>query len=285
MTISLVETLARIKELSIIFKAFTGNKATAFNGLKFFSPTIKKSTYNYNFILKQEHFEQFTNLDKEKKLTPELQNYIKAGKPYALITPGNASNFEKVKSVVNDKSRTKLISFINTFIPKQDRGLWISGLALRTLTSRDEVQRIKRDMRYAAGHRGNNIANLCNSEYLESKIIPLHKKLSRLPKGEDDFLGSYEQIVNYPVFAVFVGETQTKDEVLEEVRTKIEILLHDNNQDQIDIHGLNQTNVNKIRAILETILSEYKSRILKHSVQGGDTYIKIQIFLKHKNTQ
>jgi len=279
---ALVDSLARIKELT--FKVFSGNSGNTsiLSGLRIFTFTKVDKSQHLHFHIDQEGYKKSISSGKIKELPLAVQKYIAEGGNYAFITPKNIKNVEKIASVVKDQSKANLIGFINKVIPRQDRGLWISGLALRGLNNREEVKKIKSDMRDAAGHRGRNIANLCSSEYLESKIMPLYKTLSGLPNGEETFLSSYERIVNYPVFAVFVGENQLRDEILEEVRTKINMLLQDHDQNQIDIHGMNRINVNKIKEILQIILGEYGSRILTHSVHGSDSFIKVQIFLKHK---
>lgn len=277
----IVDSLARIKTLITKIKVFTGN-TPIFSHNKIFSPINIDQSKHVHLHIDGDSLDKFKNTPEAKELEEQVQKYIAEDGQYIFSNTDNAKNLNKIASIIYDSSKKQLLDFINTSIPRQDRGLWISGLVLRDSTNREEVGKIKMDMIYTAGHRGKNIANLCKSEYLESKIIPLHEKLITLSHqdGEREFLSSYSRMVNYPVFAVFVGASQSQKEVLEEIRSKIQILLGDNGQDQIDIHGINNSNVRKIKTLLPEIIKEFGKNIARHSVQDSEGFIKVQIFLR-----
>lgn len=274
-------TLAKIRKLS--FHLLTGT-TEFFTKNKFFSPTNVDKSQHLHLHISPENFAELSkNPSLSNELLSTIQQYISSGGDYVFSDTNNVKNLEKVSNVIYDRSRQPLLEFIQKVIPKQDKGLWISALAIRTANSMDEVKKIKLDMIYSAGHRGANIANLCNAQYLESKIIPLYNKFFELPNGLETFLASYERIVSYPVFAVFVGETQSQAEILEEIRTKIAMLLKGGDQYQLDVHGINVTNVNRIKKLLPTITSEYEGDIEQKIEQVGEGFIKVQIILKRSN--
>ncbi|PIS17777.1 hypothetical protein COT54_02875 [Candidatus Collierbacteria bacterium CG09_land_8_20_14_0_10_46_12] len=271
-------TLAKIRKLSL--NLFTG-KTELFCNNKIFSPTNVDKSQHLHLHLSPENLAQLNkNSLESKELLSIIQKYIADGGEYIFPDSPNTKNLEKVSSVIYDRSKQTLLEFIQRIIPRQDHGLWVSALAIRTANNMEEIKKIKLDMVYSAGHRGANIANLCNAQYLESKIIPLYNKFFELPNGLATFLASYERIVSYPVFAVFVGETQSQEEILEEIRTKITMLLKGGDQYQLDIHGINVVNVNKIKVLLPIITNEYEHNIEQKIEQGREGFIKVQIILK-----
>jgi hypothetical protein len=87
-------------------------------------------------------------------------------------------------------------NFVQAIIPKQDRSLWLTASILRSDNSSNPtvVERIKYDLRQKAGERGNNIANLCSTDYLKDEIIPTYNSLPEEGR-EEAFADYYESLV------------------------------------------------------------------------------------------
>ncbi len=276
--------LAKIKKLAI--NLFTGSTAFLNNNSLFKFQKVDKSQHVHYHISQSDLTKLQDQPQKAEELRLNIQEYISSGGDYLIADPANVDNLTKISSIIYDRSRNKLLEFIEKAIPIQDRALWISALTLRSTTNPEEIRRIKNDIVVVAGHRGANIANLCTAQYLETRIIPLYNQLFELTNGNEIFADSYERIVTYPVFAVFVSGVRSQEEILDEIRNKTAILLTNGEQYQytIDIHGMNALNVAKIKKLLPTIIGEYEKNIAHQSVRGGETYIKVQITFNPKNS-
>jgi len=143
------------------------------------------------------------------------------------------------------KEDAQVLNFFKPIIPPNDFEALEASLYLRQVFSRrEDVNKLKRDIRKRFGDRGNNIANLCTAGYFEQFLMPLYNS------SKEKFNELYEIIVSKSVVALFVHSLMNQDDITREISNRLQISSKYGIK-FIHIHGIGTANVDKIKECLE----------------------------------
>lgn len=223
-------------------------------------PNIDKST-GKNFITNiggTVHQQQIIYVASGREATEkEKEDFRKiiGGQPFVLDVP----EVTEKKAILATKSGgdTDLLKFVLKSLPPKDHSLWRAGLLLRKYFrkgQKDIVIQIKGDMIISDPIRGKNIANLCNENYLESEIIPIHKALTDLERS-DDFVQFYEALVTQTPTSIFVGFDHNEKNLKAELLRKIDYA-QNYSAPYIRVHALGKHHVALAKKVLKEIRSD-----------------------------
>lgn len=170
---------------------------------------------------------------------------------HLLLEETAQSTLQDFSNVTQKTIFKNTLEFFRGRIPPNDLEILRASLYIKDVHERGgSVRDLKWDIIQKYGVRGKNIANLCTAGYFESIIKPLYEEMSKQSDFIlDNFLSTYNKIIDHYTFAVFVSNRMTKDDIKKEIIGKIE----DNKKygvKNMNIHGLGQSNVNKIFEVL-----------------------------------
>ncbi|MDD5130456.1 MAG: hypothetical protein PHS66_05350 [Candidatus Omnitrophica bacterium] len=237
-------------------------------------PTVI-STLN---IIKDDHSQPYTLNPVDNSCTVNLGKLDAQKKNdflTSLIEEGNVLLLEKAKSEV-DSFRTEervpenqaIIQFLSSKIPPEDLNIWRAALYLRASFKKGLsaiVTRIKLEIMEKYGDKGRNIANLCTAGYLEEWLIPSYEKLKQAPNDEESakssFLKLYMLLVNELPFTVFVCHKMSLVDLRQEIDSRKKY-----GMDFVNIHGIGEDNVAKIKTVVDEIEKENYSEEKKGNI-------------------
>ena len=143
---------------------------------------------------------------------------------------------------------------------------------LRTVfRQRQDVTKLKNDIRDVFGTRGTNIANLCNAGYFEEFFIPLYNST----KGQ--FRELYDSIVGKGALAVFIHQHMQDNEITSIIKTKIQLSKRYGLK-WVHIHAIGRTNVGKMRACIEKEKEFFD--FFEKKLYENDNILLIELLLK-----
>jgi len=179
------------------------------------------------------------------------------------------------------------ISYFSAIIPAADMPILRASLYLNACFDKGmPVHNLKQEIFEKYGPRGRNIANLYSAGYFEDWIKPLHEALKDNAEDEGaarkDFLRMYNNIVEELPWTVFVSYASKDGEIKNEIINK----LHKNIQYGIaflNIHGLGDKNVQKIRAVVDEIEDEFPD--IQKSIEEEDGRIFVRLRLLPASTE
>ena len=203
-----------------------------------------------------------------KKLTPDehkpIQQIIRSAvdKGGQLLLENEAEKIiEDFKEQDQDPDNQKILGYFKGKIPAADLVILRAALYLRNRFRAGDVSSIstlKAGIIEQYGIRGKKICNLCTAGYFENWIMPLYEELSNAPDfTPEEFISLYDTIIKESAFAVFVHAGMTPEETKNVILQKMDT----NNKYGIkflNIHGIGQSNVNKIKETIVEIESEKK---------------------------
>lgn len=200
--------------------------------------------------------EQLQSLMSENKglLAPIIK-----GKQFQIVADSSREKLQEVREFKKSCSSSEIYQFVIEKIPEEDRFIWLSALMLRRASEKkdsERVRNIKDQMIANHQQKGRNIANICNTGYLEEYIIPWYEHYVEQEHDDDAFIENYRMIVDQLLFIVFVSSFATADELKSEIENKIQTLANAHMK-HLFIHALGEQNIKKA----EQIISEIKSEI------------------------
>lgn len=154
---------------------------------------------------------------------------------------------EAVDAYAKDETDKVSKEFVMRELPVTDKAIWFSALLIRQKMREGvwpEVAQLKEQIVTKSGDRGRNIANLCTADYLEDLVIPLRSQTDK----KELFLEIYEDIVVYPLMAVFVSHYRTPDQIKTEILDKI-CQATKYGWHKISVHGIGEENARTIKKI------------------------------------
>jgi len=254
-----------------------------------FSKKINIRNLNIN-IIKNETSDKVKYNEKEKQLSINLHklnskereeirkslNFAVKKEDKILLENDSEYLIEDIKLKDKDIKNRKILKFFKGKIPPDDYKALRASLYLRSRFREggENISGLKLDIMEKYGERGKNITNLCTAGYFENWLIPLYKEM----KKEDDFtnekfLEIYNIVIRESAFAVFVNRSmsseQTKDAIMQKMETNSKYGIK-----FLNIHGIGNHNVNKIK---ETISEIEKEKKLEKSIEEKQNIIIVRI--------
>lgn len=211
---------------------------------------------------------------------PAIKEVLSQSDDFLIEEPKSEKQIQQIDSFANSKKNKKYIAFVTEQLPPQDVTLWISALMLRDKFEEgnsEKVRKIKKQMIQYAGPRGRNIANICNGGYLESHIIPLHEHLVGDQTNKKLFEEIYELIVNDHIFAIFVSQRSTEENLKTEILSKIR-KIKSYGWNKIHIHGIGKENVKMVKSVVLSLSEEVEE--INDIIEVSDSsHIKVTLLL------
>lgn len=210
-------------------------------------------------ILSQNKINITINRSDNRQITvpqDELKKLIKASleEKYLIIDESAKKRIDDFSSVNSTVIFQSTYDFFKGKIPSSDLEILRASLYVKVVYERGEsVSDLKWQIMQRYGVRGKNIVNLCTAGYFDSIIKPLYQEMSK--KAEftpEDFISTYNKIIEHYTFAVFVSSRMTKNELKKEITSKIEYNKKYGVR-SMNIHGLGEENVKKIVEVLSEI--------------------------------
>ena len=204
----------------------------------------------------------------------------------------NAKSYKRLPVIKNATQNSEELAFFCGKIPDLDLvilNIAIVHESLRFNGNTIEANRIKNEACSRYGELARNILNIHSSGYFESTIKPLYQILEQ--EGENylkSFHEMYKIIVHEAAFTLFVATNSSIEDSLEKLKEKIEV-----NKSygayKINIHGINSSNVEKIKKLIELIKDQIADKpIYIQSDQAITVKIKLKrdaSDLKHFDTE
>jgi len=191
------------------------------------------------------------------------------------------TEFDDFRSEENIPETQEVIQFLSPKIPPDDLNIWRAALYLRSCFKKGmsaAVTKLKLEIMQKYGDKGRNIANLCTAGYLEEWLIPSYDKLKQPPGDEESakssFLKLYKLLVNELPFTVFVCHKMKLDDLRQEIDSRKQY-----GMDFINIHGMGEDNIQKIKTVVDEIEKENYSEERK----GHSIFVRVD-FKKDKVT-
>lgn len=154
--------------------------------------------------------------DKRKKLEPIIKEYIEEGNK--LLEKETSRLLYRLYKYNEENRNSPILSFFKPIVSSADYAALEASLFLRSkFTARENVEKLKNDIRKRFGDRGNNISNLCTAGYFEEFLMPLYNS------SKDSFKEQYEIIVSKAVLAVFVNRSMSPAEIKYQIIEKLQI--------------------------------------------------------------
>ncbi|MBI5635718.1 hypothetical protein HY993_02025 [Candidatus Micrarchaeota archaeon] len=219
--------------LQISFVNNSNNKNEVKGNPYFFDKASKKLYLNLDKLPVSQH----------PKLKESIKGYLEEGN--TLLQTETAELLQKLYNYNKETTNKQILEFFKPNIPVQDYDALEASLYLRdTFRRREDVQKLKLDIREIFGNRGNNICNLCTAGYFEKFLVPLFNS------SKERFNELYEIIVGKAVLAVFVHQSMGDEEITSQIKNKLEISRKYGIK-FIHIHGIGEQNIRKIKECLE----------------------------------
>ncbi len=215
--------------------------------------------------------------EQRKTLQSAIRNAVEQ-EDYLLIEKSSVEILSDFKEIDSSEEVKKIIEPLKDFIPPQDLQALRASMYLRKrFQGKESIQNLKNDIVVKFGDRGRRIANLCTAGYFEKTIIPLLEEM-KTDSGfsKEKFQPIYETIIAESGFAVFVSARMTGEQVVSSIREKIKANIKYGLK-HINIHGIGQMNVKKIRETVEELLS--KLRGLEKTIEnkiGNTIYVRLE---------
>lgn len=168
-----------------------------------------------------------------------------------LLDSSAQQTLEHFSKIDQTPEAIEILSYFRGKIPDSDIPILRAALYLKTVYEEGgKTHALKEDILLRYGKRGGIIANLCSAGYFISLIRPLYEELS---KREDftleKFNVAYNTIIAEYVFAVFINNMMTYEQVKTEVVRKIELNrkygIH-----KMNLHAIGRENKDKILRLL-----------------------------------
>lgn len=214
-------------------------------------------------------------------LSKLINQYTETGE-YLISSDSAGKKILAVSDVTTSQDEYKLLCFINTALPPQDRAVWISALALKQAHVKGDrvlCGIYKRDICISHGERGRNIANLCSSGYLEEFIMPLHHQAVEVLGKADLFNDMYNTFVQETQFIIFVSGKMTVKTLQKLIMMKIASMVNYGFQ-ELHINAIGVGNINIAKKAVESVLESMKETIDGSSTHQVGTIIRISLTIK-----
>ncbi|MCK4730280.1 MAG: hypothetical protein KAT28_03090 [Candidatus Aenigmarchaeota archaeon] len=178
--------------------------------------------------------------DKTKEqLNPIFQEYL--GEGNKLLENETSELLYSLYRYNKETKNRPILNFFKPIIPIEDFRALEASLYLReSFIKKEDIRKLKRDIKDRFGNRGNNISNLCTAGYFEEFLMPLHNY------SRDQFTKLYELIVLNAVLAIFVHKQMPLEEITSQIKKKLEISKRYGIK-FIHIHGIGKSNIAKIK--------------------------------------
>lgn len=213
----------------------------------------------------------------KKELSNQLPFIVKDGG--AVLEGEFKDRADDYKKQIDAPEKQELIKYFSDKIPLSDISILKASLYLKSLLeSGGETRKIKQEIMIRYGNRGKNISNLCSAGYYETWIKPLYEEMRKLPEfSKEKFLEVYNEIVNLYPFAVFIHHGMSSEEVEQIITQKIKASRQYGIK-TLNIHGIGEENVAKIRKVVEKIEKEIK---LKKRIEEEEGIIVVKLTLSN----
>lgn len=182
--------------------------------------------------------------EEKKKVAKEvIKDYIEEGNKLLELKTNNC--LESLYKYNKKNPNKAILDFFKPIIPSNDYEALESALFLREkFHKREDVNKLKQDIRTRFGDRGNNISNLCTAGYFEELLMPLYNS------SKEEFKRVYEDIVKSSMLALFVHSQMEDKEIPNKITEKLNISKKYGIK-WIHIHGIGKSNVKKIKRCIE----------------------------------
>ena len=191
---------------------------------------------------------------------------------------------EKHRDRILDVKKTELpvkdaeiLDFLRDKIPQDDIRILRSATYIHKLyKDRDpEAPRFKRELRERYGPRANNLVNMWSASYIKKLVVPLHEELKSVDGAPSKFRRTYEVIVSQAAFSVFVASAMSEKEIEDRVRFQISQNIR-LGQNYINIHGIGEGLIKKIRALIDVLEEDEKLQFTKkEELSGQALFVKL----------
>ena len=254
-----------------------------------FNIDIDLSNLSSIHIFSDNNNKQVTNIDNRRieinivnvttKNIPRLEKAIKnavKNEDKLLIEDKASIVLFDISKVQKTKENIDLVAFFRGKISNVDLEILRASLYVKSVYDRGgQVGDLKRDIILRFGDRGRNIVNLCTAGYFTSVIKPLYEEIVKQPDFTPAwFLETFDTIVNKSPFAIFVSSPMTKEQLLEEVTSKMNVSkMYGINY--LNIHGIGEHNVLKIEYVLGKIKDSFTST---PDFESGRKYLTVTIY-------
>ncbi len=213
------------------------------------------------------------------KIPPEEKKEIKQIVQSSILEGGSKLLMNETSELLdnlyqynqNNIDDKQILNFFKTNIPINDLEALESALFLRSkFRKKEDIKKLKADIRGRFGDRGNNICNLCTAGYFEEFLIPLFNS------SKDRFDELYELIITNFLLAIFVHQGMEQDEVKIEIDRKINASKKYGIK-FVHIHGIGERNITKIR---ECVTDNESTEYLVKEIYKKDNILIIELLLK-----
>lgn len=200
-----------------------------------------------------------------------LKDYIQDGNQ--LLQKDTSNLLDNVLQYKKNNTDSQIINFFKDIIPPDDLEALDACLFLRDSFNKGmNISKLKEDVRKRFGDRGGNIANLCSANYFENLLMPLYNSTSR-----EEFQRVYGLLVSNSIIAVFVHSLKSVEEIKSEITNKLEISKRYGIK-VIQVHGIGERNVKKIRECIEKYKDFFK--VFERKDFESNNIIMVRLLLK-----
>jgi len=208
--------------------------------------------------------------EKKQEFSKTIKEYIADGNK--LLETETAEVLHNLYKYNAESKNQQILNFFKPIIPQDDFEALECALYLRSLfQKKQDIKKLKSDIRQRFGDRGNNITNLCTAGYFEEFLMPLYNS------SKERFNELYELIVAKSVVAVFVYSSMLQEEIMEEVTTKLTISRR-YGIEFIHVHGIGAANISKIKQCIKEKKDFFD--FFEKEIYEKDNIIIIELLLK-----
>jgi hypothetical protein len=242
--------------------------------IHFFSDNTKKEIYNIDNRTININVNNISAKD-----IPQVQEAIRQ----AVNDQSDVLLEDKAKLLVedigreeNNKNNQDLITFFQGKLPQNDVDLLRASLYVKSVYDKDlPIGDLKNNVINKYGDRGRHFVNLCTAGYFSSIFKPLYLEMEKDKEfSKEAYLKIFNKLMDQSPFAIFVYNQITPDELEKSVREKIKV----NKKygiNYLNIHGIGESNINKIEKLLIKIRQELKEI---PDVESSRNYIIITLY-------
>lgn len=217
--------------------------------------------------------ERLTNEEKqelERTMPQIIEDYLTEGN--LLLLNESKELLEKLYNYNKNTIDKQILTFFQPLIPESDIEALECSLYLREeFRKKEDVSKLKSDIRLRFGERGKNIANLSSAGYFEEFLIPLYNS------SPERFKELYDLIVNKSILAVFVHKNMSTKQIKDEISDKL-TLSNRYGIKFIHIHGIGESNIQIIKDCLEEKKEFFD--YFEKKVYEQDNILIIELLLK-----
>lgn len=161
---------------------------------------------------------------------------------------------QEIEAIISTESDDDLPEFFRGKVPDVDIPILKAAAYIRQLHEKGQpVKQYKEELRERYGKHADNITNLYTAGYFETHIKPMYEELARRPNfNRQLFIENYEILVDGAPFAVFVKQTQTRDDLITEVAGKI-ATNKSYGVKTLSIHAIGDHNVKLLNDVLKEV--------------------------------